>query len=478
MHIKSSLVLNWILVITMFYQAQAQTGPQHNKAVVCYISTWAVYRPDRGSYSIDNFDPNLCTIAIYAFAGLDIANDAIKSLDPWQDLEDGGGKAGFKRLTDYKKTHRHLKVLLAIGGWNEGSRNYSDMAGDPTRRGKFVKQSVSYIKQHNFDGLDLDWEYPTQRGGSPQDKEAFVLLVKELSTEFKKQKLYLSSAFGAGKKTIDAAYDVKKLAPYLDSMHIMCYDYFGAWDKKIGLNAPLSNDNELNVEFSIDYFIKLGAPLEKLMLGLPFYGRTFITTQDGNLGDVSDDKGFPGPFTRENGFMGYNEICQALSSTSEEWNSQWDVESSEALAKVQLANETRVVSYDSPRSIANKVRYAMKKGLGGVMVWSVDTDDFLGECDDKINFDTFNDYRAEPKVKLNIPKRTEKNYPLLRTLNDAIVITLDELKQEEDLIKENDIGDNDKHQNKPDNDPSKASSILSCFSLIALCLGAASMKLL
>lgn len=56
------------------------SGPQHNKAVVCYISTWAVYRPDRGSYSIDNFDPNLCTIAIYAFAGLDIANDAIKSL--------------------------------------------------------------------------------------------------------------------------------------------------------------------------------------------------------------------------------------------------------------------------------------------------------------------------------------------------------------------------------------------------------------
>lgn len=217
--------------------------------------------------------------------------------------------------------------------------------------------------------LNKLFHFLLQRGGSPQDKEAFVLLVKELSAEFKKNKLYLSSAFGAGKKTIDAAYDVKKLAPYLDSMHIMCYDYFGAWDKKIGLNAPLSNDNELNVEFSIDYFIKLGAPLEKLMLGLPFYGRTFITTQDGNLGDDSDDKGFPGPFTRENGFMGYNEICQALSSTSEEWKSQWDVESSEALAKVQLNNETRVVSYDSPRSIANKVRYAMKKGLGGVMVW-------------------------------------------------------------------------------------------------------------
>jgi chitinase len=56
------------------------SGPQHNKTVVCYISTWAVYRPGRGSFNIDNFDPNLCTIAIYAFAGLDPANDAIRSL--------------------------------------------------------------------------------------------------------------------------------------------------------------------------------------------------------------------------------------------------------------------------------------------------------------------------------------------------------------------------------------------------------------
>lgn len=56
------------------------SGPQHNKTVVCYISTWAVYRPGRGSFSIDNFDPNLCTIAIYAFAGLDPVNDAIRSL--------------------------------------------------------------------------------------------------------------------------------------------------------------------------------------------------------------------------------------------------------------------------------------------------------------------------------------------------------------------------------------------------------------
>lgn len=156
----------------------------------------------------------------------------------------------------------------------------------------------------------------------------------------------------------------------------MCYDYFGAWDKKVGFNSPLEGEEDaeteeiknLNVKFSIDYFIKLGAPKEKLMLGLPFYGRTFITTKAGNHGDDSDETGFAGPYTRENGFNGYNEICNALGGNSE-WKTKWNVRASEALAVANYGNETRVVTYDSPRSIANKVRYAMREGLGGVMVW-------------------------------------------------------------------------------------------------------------
>lgn len=76
--------------------------------------------------------------------------------DPWQDLEDSGGKAGYKKLTDFKKTHKHLKVLLAIGGWNEGSQNYSELAGHPDRRQRFVKQSSEFIRKYNFDGKYCD----------------------------------------------------------------------------------------------------------------------------------------------------------------------------------------------------------------------------------------------------------------------------------------------------------------------------------
>lgn len=95
------------------------------------------------------------------------------------------------------------------------------------------------------------------------------------------------------------------------------------------------------------------------------------------------------------------------------------------------------------------------------MVWSIDTDDFQGDCDEALNNDRFNDFRTEPKVKLNFPKTTSKTYPLLRTLNDAVVLSLDEMTQEENinLDKENEI-DNTSNENtkqKP-NKPSGATA--------------------
>lgn len=405
-----------LLVLSLFSVldlSHANTGPTHDKLVVCYVGTWAVYRPTRGSFTLEHIDPSLCTHLIYSFAGLNVTTDGIRSLDPWQDLSENYGKGGYNRITKLKDRYPHLKVSLAIGGWNEGSSNYSMLTADADRRGRFVANAVDFIRKYNFDGLDLDWEFPGKRGGSPSDKLNFLLLVKELRASFKKFNLLLTAAFGAGKDTIDIAYDVEGLGIYLDFIHLMCYDYHGAWDMKTGANAPLSSTDVYNVEYTIQYMKKMGAPLEKMILGLPLYGRTFLLPETSvtenrvpKLGEVARNFGFQGPYTRENGFMGYNEICVELKNTS--WSKHWDSASQTPFA----VNREKVIAYDDPRSILAKIKYALEQGLGGAMVWSIDTDDFHGDC--------ATDSEAQSGMV---------NFPLMRSINTAIVDTLADIER-------------------------------------------------
>lgn len=253
-----------------------------------------------------------------------------------------------------------------------------------------------------------------------------MALVKELRVDFKQHNLLLTSAIGASKAVIDAAYNVRVLSRYLDFMHIMCYDYGGAWDRRVTANAPLRGQGTLNVEFTIDYLIEQGASPSKLVLGVPFYGRTFVTqTVAGALGDPASDVGFKGPFTNENGFIGYNELCALLTDKNSGWTSVYDSAMGQGIARYhdEVANETHVVTYDSLRTMAVKSRYAVRKGLAGTMVWSVDTDDFHGDCSGEA--DVFVDFPSVGKSR-----RMATNFPLLRTLNEALVLALDELKQE------------------------------------------------
>lgn len=78
-----------------------------------------------------------------------------------------------------KKQNPNLKFILVIGGWNEGSVKYSQMAADRTKRQNFIQSTLKFMKEYKFDGLDLDWEYPGKNGGQSYDKANFVTLLKE-----------------------------------------------------------------------------------------------------------------------------------------------------------------------------------------------------------------------------------------------------------------------------------------------------------
>ncbi|XP_046446089.1 probable chitinase 2 [Daphnia pulex] len=363
----------------------------HNKVVVCYVAGWSAYRPNNGAFTVENIDPMLCTHIIYAFAGLDNATHSIQTLDPFLDTEDGGGRAQYKKVMGFKQKQPKLKVTIAIGGWNEGSGKYSNMAETPANRKAFIDSVLTFIKKHGFDGLDMDWEYPGSRVGSrPIDRENFALLLKEMRAEFDKTGLILTAAIGAAPQTINRAYDVPAINQHLHFIHIMAYDYHGSWDFQIGHNAPLrlpvnssmiEPELRLSVDDTITYLLKLGASPAKLVVGVPFYGRTF-TLVDKNLrqiGSASNGTGFPGPYTREDGFLGYNEICKELTAKNQEgdkWVEQWD-----EIAQVPyMYNGERWVSYDNQQSVAIKARYAFNQGLAGLMIWAIDNDDFMAEC--------------------------------------------------------------------------------------------------
>ena len=72
-----------------------------------------------------------------------------------------------------------MKVMIAIGGWNNGGQPFSQMASSAATRKIFIDSALEFIDKYNFDGLDLDWEYPGLRGGDPNtDKENFNKLIK------------------------------------------------------------------------------------------------------------------------------------------------------------------------------------------------------------------------------------------------------------------------------------------------------------
>lgn len=351
--------------------------------VVCYLGSWANYRNGDGKFVIEDIDPNLCTHLIYGFTKLSHDN-RIAVYDPYLDLKENWGLGAFQRFNNLKHKNPTLKTLIAIGGWNEGSTKYSQMASNPSSRKRFVNSCIDFLNKHGFDGLDLDWEYPGSRGGKAEDKKNFVSLIKELKEAFQPHGFLLTAAVSAGKNTIDSAYDIPALGKYLDFINLMTYDFHGGWDKTTGHNAPLySRKNEpeqnkiLNVDYAVNYWLSNGCPADKLILGMPLYGRGF-SLQDSSkhgLDEPVNGKGMAGEYTREPGMLGYNEICKMLKQEK-----GWTVVFESSIEAPYAYKDKQWIGYDNEKSIYLKVQYLQKKKLAGAMVWSIETDDFRGQC--------------------------------------------------------------------------------------------------
>ena len=375
------------------FMAYATANNTTDKKIVCYYGSWSAYRPGLGRFEPTDIDPTLCTHIIYTFIGIS-ENGNIRILDKWMDLPNG--RDGYGKFTRLRHLNPEVKALIAIGGWNEGSSKYSKIFANPIKRARFIRSVITFLQMYDFDGFDVDWEYPNQRGGNPIDVQNYVTLLKELREEFDKHDYILSVAVSAAENLASKSYDISQMAQYPHLINLMVYDLNGPWNSFAAINAPLYPSTQesgkqamLNMHRSVEYWLEQGAPAEKLVIGIPAYGRSFTLANpsENGIGSATIGPGKAGRYTREDGMLGYNEICEYIQRG-------WTVQREPEQRVPYAFKGNQWVGYDDTISVEEKAKYVMSKGLGGIMLWSIETDDFNGVCGDK--------------------------YPLLRTINKVL----------------------------------------------------------
>ncbi|EDW31122.1 GL20757 [Drosophila persimilis] len=345
--------------------------------VFCYLTSWSAKRPGAGKFQPENIDPKLCTHIVYAFATLqDYKLTEATDDDP----------ENYESVIGLRDANPDLQILLAIGGWAFGSTPFKELTSNVFRMNQFVYEAIDFLRDYKFNGLDVDWEYP--RGA--EDRVAYLNLLKELRVAFEGEakssglpRLLLTAAVPASFEAIAAGYDVPEISKYLDFINVMTYDFHGQWERTVGHNSPLfalesatGYQKKLTVDYSAREWVKQGAPKEKLLIGMPTYGRSFELVNDTqfDIGSPSSGGGKAGKFTNEAGFLSYYEVCSFLAADNT--TLVWDSEQQVPFAY----RGNQWVGFDDERSLKTKTEWLKEQGFGGIMVWSIDMDDFSGRC--------------------------------------------------------------------------------------------------
>lgn len=228
---------------------------------------------------------------------------------------------------------QRVRFILCIGGW-ERSKNFAGVVGSLDRRRRLAVSVHQYCVQHGISGVDLDWEHPKNE----LEEQGYAELLEELQTELGPDDIGVSLTMAAWQKLPPSAFD------FVDAVHVMAYDNRGRHSTFESAKADVQK------------LIDQGIPAEKIILGMPFYGRDT---------------------TKRDTVLTYGEIVSKYKPAAD-------------------ADEVGTLYFNGPNTIRQKTAFALEKNLGGVMVWEIGQDAKGKDSLLKVIADTVNSPRKTP----------------------------------------------------------------------------------
>ncbi len=263
------------------------------------------------------------------------------------------------------KAHANgVRVLMSIGAQSSGSSGpIVPIAQSPALRQVFANELLDFCIKYNLDGVDMDWERP-----SSSNAKNYTELMKVIYNTFKgyDEELLVTSAIGAGPWQY-TSYDLRNSEKYHDYINMMSYDMQSS-GRSTYHNAlyPSSKGYCLNDDCTISESVKIynsvGIPNEKIIIGIPFYGKQF----NDSLG-----VGKSGTYTMSKSQSGIRAILYP-GGVYKEGIEFWDDECK--VPYIYDADSEIFITYDNPKSIGEKMKFANENGIAGVMYWAEDHD--------------------------------------------------------------------------------------------------------
>lgn len=319
--------------------------------------------------------------------------DAEDSVDGQADEYEQPLAGSLNQLDKLKDDHPHLRAGISLGGWN-WSTYFSDAAASEEARTEFARSCIDLWLRGNlpqlneepqggegaaegvFNGIDLDWEWPGGGGHEdnvtrPEDGANFTLMVRELRRQLDEygqesgRDLFLSASFPNSAELMQAGVE-PEVFEYLDFATVQGYDFTGTWSDTTNhhsqLYSPAGAPDDASVHAAVQRYLDHGLPAEKLVLGVPAFGR-------GWAGVGGEDFGRFQPGTAAEGSYGdgvdpYDELQERSGQRYFDPvnGAYW------------IYDGTEWWTYDTPAVMDMKGEYVIDNDLGGLMLWNLDQD--------------------------------------------------------------------------------------------------------